>query len=245
MALPILETQTFELTLPSADVIVKFRPFLVKEEKILLQALESNEPKQISQSLKDIVKSCTFGQLDSENMPTFDLEYVFLQIRAKSVGEITKLRMLCPDDKTTYGEAEIDLSKVEVQVEETHTNNIIVDKDKNIGIIMKYPTIDSVDTSKNVKGMRTEQLFEMIASCMHEIYEGEKVHSVKDYSKEDLNKFLDGCSGEVFKNINLFFETMPMLKHEFELENPKTKVKNKIVLKGAQDFFVLPSLTTA
>ena len=112
MALPILETQTFELTLPSADVVVKFRPFLVKEEKILLQALESNEPKQISQSLKDIVKSCTFGQLDGENMPTFDLEYVFLQIRAKSVGEITKLRMLCPDDKTTYGEAEIDLSKV-------------------------------------------------------------------------------------------------------------------------------------
>ena len=245
MALPILETQTFELTLPSADVVVKFRPFLVKDEKILLQALESNEPKQISQSLKDIVKSCTFGQLDGENMPTFDLEYVFLQIRAKSVGEITKLRMLCPDDKTTYGEAEIDLSKVEVQVEETHTNNIIVDKDKNIGIIMKYPTIDSVDTSKNVKGMRTEQLFEMISSCMHEIYEGEKVHSVKDYSKEDLNNFLEGCNGDVFKKINEFFETMPMLKHEFELENPKTKVKNKIVLKGAQDFFVLPSLTTA
>ena len=245
MALPILETQTFELTLPSADVKVKFRPFLVKEEKILLQALESNEPKQISQALKDIVKSCTFGQLDGENMPTFDLEYVFLQIRAKSVGEVTKLRMLCPDDKTTYGEAEIDLSKVEVQVEETHTNNIIVDKDKNIGIIMKYPTIDSVDTSKNVKGMRTEQLFEMIASCMHEIYEGDNVHSVKDYSTQELNTFLEGCSGDVFKKINEFFETMPMLKHEFELENPKTKVKNKIVLKGAQDFFALPSLTTA
>ena len=245
MALPILETQTFELTLPSADIVVKFRPFLVKEEKILLQALESNEPKQISQALKDIVKSCTFGQIDGENMPTFDLEYVFLQIRAKSVGEITKLKMLCPDDKKTYGEVEIDLTKVEVQVDESHTNNIVVDKDKNIGIIMKYPTIDSVDTSKNVRGMRTEQLFEMIASCMHEIYEGEKVHSVKDYSTEDLHKFLENCNGDVFKKINEFFETMPMLKHELELENPKTKVKNKIVLKGAQDFFGLPSLTTA
>ena len=245
MALPVLETNTFELTLPSSDVKVKYRPFLVKEEKILLQALESNEPKQISQALKDIVKSCTFGQIDGENMPTFDLEYVFLQIRAKSVGEITKLKMLCPDDKKTYGEVEIDLTKVEVQVDESHTNNIVVDKDKNIGIIMKYPTIDSVDTSKNVRGMRTEQLFEMIASCMHEIYEGEKVHSVKDYSTEDLHKFLENCNGDVFKKINEFFETMPMLKHELELENPKTKVKNKIVLKGAQDFFGLPSLTTA
>jgi hypothetical protein len=245
MALPILETPTYELTLPSVDVKVKYRPFLVKEEKILLQALESNENNQIVQALKDIVNSCTFGQLNGENMPTFDLEYVFLQIRAKSVGEIAKLKLLCPDDKETYGEVEIDLSKVEVQVDEGHTNNIVVDKEKNVGIIMKYPTVDSVDTSKNVKGLKTEQLFDMITTCMHEIYEGEKVHNVNDYSKEDLHKFLEGLDKQSFDKINKFFETMPQLKHEFELENPKTKVKNKIVLKGAQDFFVLPSLTTA
>jgi len=244
MALPILETPTYELTLPSVDVKVKYRPFLVKEEKILLQALESNENNQIVQALKDIVNSCTFGQLNGENMPTFDLEYVFLQIRAKSVGEIAKLKLLCPDDKETYGEVEIDLSKVEVQVDEGHTNNIVVDKEKNVGIIMKYPTVDSVDTSKNVKGLKTEQLFDMITTCMHEIYEGEKVHNVNDYSKEDLHKFLEGLDKQSFDKINKFFETMPQLKHEFELENPKTKVKNKIVLKGAQDFFVLPSLTT-
>jgi hypothetical protein len=226
-------------------VKVKYRPFLVKEEKILLQALESNENNQIVQALKDIVNSCTFGQLNGENMPTFDLEYVFLQIRAKSVGEIAKLKLLCPDDKETYGEVEIDLSKVEVQVDEGHTNNIVVDKEKNVGIIMKYPTVDSVDTSKNVKGLKTEQLFDMITTCMHEIYEGEKVHNVNDYSKEDLHKFLEGLDKQSFDKINKFFETMPQLKHEFELENPKTKVKNKIVLKGAQDFFVLPSLTTA
>ena len=118
MALPILETPTYELTLPSIDTKVKYRPFLVKEEKILLQALESNENNQIVQALKDIVNSCTFGQLNGENMPTFDLEYVFLQIRAKSVGEIAKLKLLCPDDKETYGEIEIDLSKAEVQVDE-------------------------------------------------------------------------------------------------------------------------------
>ena len=245
MALPILETPTYELTLPSVDVKVKYRPFLVKEEKILLQALESNENNQIVQALKDIVNSCTFGQLNGENMPTFDLEYVFLQIRAKSVGEIAKLKLLCPDDKETYGEVEIDLSKVEVQVDEGHTNNIVVDKEKNVGIIMKYPTVDSVDTSKNVKGLKTEQLFDMITTCMHEIYEGEKVHNVNDYSKEDLHKFLEGLDKQSFDKINKFFETMPQLKHEFELENPKTKVKNKIVLKGAQDFFALPSLTTA
>ena len=245
MALPILETPTYELTLPSADIKVKFRPFLVKEEKILLQALESNENNQIVQALKDIVNACTFGQLNGENMPTFDLEYVFLQIRAKSVGEVTKLKMLCPDDKKTYGEVEIDLTKVNVQVDDDHTNNIVIDKEKNIGIIMKYPTIDSVDTTKNVKGMKTEQLFDMIATCMHEIYEGDKVHNVNDYTKEELHKFLEGVSGKTFEKINKFFESMPQLKQEFEIENPKTKVKSKIVLKGAQDFFVLPSLTTA
>ena len=245
MALPTLETPTYELTLPSADLKVKFRPFLVKEEKILLQAIESNENNQITQALKDIVNACTFGQLNGENMPTFDLEYVFLQIRAKSVGEVAKLKMLCPDDKKTYGEVEIDLTKVNVQVDDDHTNNIVIDEEKNIGIIMKYPTIDSVDTSKTLKGMRTEQLFDMIATCMHEIYEGDKVHSVKDYSKEELHKFLESVDGKTFEKINKFFESMPQLKHEFEIENPKTKVKSKIVLKGAQDFFVLPSLTTA
>ena len=245
MALPTLETPTYELTLPSADLKVKFRPFLVKEEKILLQAIESNENNQITQALKDIVNACTFGQLNGENMPTFDLEYVFLQIRAKSVGEVAKLKMLCPDDKKTYGEVEIDLTKVNVQVDDDHTNNIVIDEEKNIGIIMKYPTIDSVDTSKTLKGMRTEQLFDMIATCMHEIYEGDKVHNVKDYSKEELHKFLESVDGKTFEKINKFFESMPQLKHEFEIENPKTKVKSKIVLKGAQDFFVLPSLTTA
>ena len=237
MALPILETPTYELTLPSADIKVKFRPFLVKEEKILLQALESSENNQIVQALKDIVNACTFGQLNGENMPTFDLEYVFLQIRAKSVGEVTKLKMLCPDDKKTYGEVEIDLTKVNVQVDDDHTNNIVIDKEKNIGIIMKYPTIDSVDTTKNVKGMKTEQLFDMIATCMHEIYEGDKVHNVNDYTKEELHKFLEGVDGKTFEKINKFFESMPQLKHEFEIENPKTKVKSKITLSGLSDFF--------
>jgi len=244
MALPTIETPTYELTLPSADVQVKFRPFLVKEEKILLQALESGENKQISQALKDIVSACTFGQIDGGKIPTFDLEYIFLQIRSKSVGEVAKLKLLCPDDKKTYADVEIDLSKVEVQVDDTHTNNIVIDKDRNFGIIMKYPTIDSVEPETNLKNVRTEKLFEMIANCMHEIYDGETVHSMSDYSKEETNKFLESLDRKTFDKINVFFESMPQLKHELDIVNPKTKVTSKLVMKGAQDFFVLPSHMT-
>ena len=243
MALPILETATYELTLPSADVKVKYRPFLVKEEKVLLQALESNDDVEIKNAIKDIVSTCTFGQVDAGKLPTFDLEYVFLQIRSKSVGEVTNIRLRCPDDKETYVTKEVDLSKVEVQVDDAHTNEIQVN-DK-VKIIMKYPTIDTVDPKLNIKGMRTQQVFDMIAGCIHSIYDGEKQHSTSDYSKEELDKFLESLDRKSFDKLNKFFETMPQLRHEIEIENPKTKVKSKIVLKGAQDFFVLPSLTTA
>jgi hypothetical protein len=244
MALPILETATYELTLPSADIVVKYRPFLVKEEKVLLQALESGDDDEIKNAIKDIVSTCTFNQLDASLLPTFDLEYVFLQIRSKSVGEIANIRLKCPDDNETYVTKDIDLSKVEVQVDEKHTNNIVIDEVKKIGMIMKYPTIDTVDPKKNVKGMRTEQVFDMIAGCVHSIYEGDKNHSVSDYTKEDLHKFIESLDRKSFDKLNSFFDTMPQLQHEVEIENPETKVKSKIVLKGAQDFFVLPSLTT-
>jgi len=243
MALPILETATYELTLPSADVVVKYRPFLVKEEKVLLQALESNDDVEIKNAIKDIVSTCTFGQIDASKLPTFDLEYVFLQVRSKSVGEIANIRLLCPDDKETYVTKEIDLSKVEVQVDDEHTNEIKI-SDK-IKMIMKYPTIDTVDPKTNVKGMKTQQVFDMITGCIHSIIDGEKEHFVKDYTKDELNKFIESLDRKSFDNLNKFFETMPQLRHEIEVENPKTKVKSKIVLKGAQDFFVLPSLTTA
>jgi hypothetical protein len=244
MALPILETATFELTLPSKDVKVKFRPFLVKEEKILLQALESGSNKEMTEALKSIVHTCTFGNLDINTLPTFDVEYVFLQIRAKSVGEITKLRLLCPDDKTTYGEVEVDLSKVEVHVDEDHTNNIVVDEKKKIGLIMSYPTINSVDPENVGKtGLKTKQMFDMLANTVHQVYEGDKIQSAGDYTKDELNKFLESLDSKAFKKINEFFDTMPRLKQDIELENPKTKVKSKLTLAGLSDFFVSPSLT--
>ena len=175
MALPVLETNTFELTLPSSDVKVKYRPFLVKEEKILLQAMESQEQKQIVQALKDIVSVCTYGQLNVDELPTFDLEYVFLQIRSKSVGEVAKLKVLCPDTKKDYAEVEVDLSTVDVQVDDEHNNKIMVDEDKKIGVLMKYPTINSVDpTIDYSKGADTKTLFGVIADGVYQIFEGEK-----------------------------------------------------------------------
>jgi len=237
MALPVLETGTFELTLPSSDVKVKYRPFLVKEEKILLQAMESQEQKQIVQALKDIVNVCTYGQLNVDELPTFDLEYVFLQIRSKSVGEVSKLKVLCPDTKKDYAEVEVDLSQVDVHVDDEHTNKIMVDEAKQIGVLMKYPTLASVDPTKDYSKGETKALFNVIGEGIYQIFEGEKVHMAKDYSKEELNTFVESLDSKSFKKIQRFYETMPKLMHEIEVENPKTKVKSKITLSGLSDFF--------
>ena len=238
MALPVLETNTYELTLPSSDVKVKFRPFLVKEEKILLQALESQKQKEIIQALKDIVNVCTYGQLNVDELPTFDLEYVFLQIRSKSVGEVAKLKVLCPDTKKDYAEVEVDLSTVDVHVDEEHNNKIMIDEDKNIGVLLKYPTINSVDPTKDYsKGADTKTLFKVISDGIYQIFEGEQMHMAKDYTREELDKFVESLDSKSFKKIQRFYETMPKLRHELEVENPKTKVKSKVTLEGLSDFF--------
>ena len=243
MALPILDTATYELTLPSSDVQVKYRPFLVKEEKILLLALESNDGKQIKKALKEIVHACTFGTINVEAVPTFDLEYIFLNIRAKSVGEVAKLKLLCPDDKETYANIELDLSKVEVQVDDEHTNEIqVTDK---IKMLMQYPTINSFDVNTDPTKMKTDDLFKMIAGSIYEIYDGETVHKATDYSNEDMNQFIESLTSDQFAKIQKFFNTMPRLQHEVEVVNPKTQVKSKVMLQGLQSFFVSPSHMTA
>jgi len=242
MALPILDTATYELTLPSSDVKVKFRPFLVKEEKILLMAMESEDTKEITKALKEIVHACTFGSINVTALPTFDLEYIFLHVRAKSVGEVAKLRLLCPDDKKTYVNVEVDLSKVEVQVDDNHSN--VIQVNDKIKIIMKYPTIDMFDADLDAKSMKTKQLFDVVAGSIYEIYDGETVHKGSDYSKEEINKFIESLTSDSFNKIHDFFNTMPQLRHEVEVENPKTKVKSKVMLAGLQSFFVSPSHTT-
>ena len=243
MALPILETATYELTLPSSDVQVKYRPFLVKEEKILLLAMESANAGEMTKALKEIVHACTFGGINVDMLPTFDLEYIFLNIRAKSVGEIAKLKLLCPDDKETYASVELDLSKVEVQVDEDHTNEIQIN-DK-IKMLMKYPTIGSFDARIDSTNLKTSELFDVIAGSVYEIYDGETVHKASDYTKKEMNAFLESLTSEHFQKVQKFFSSMPRLEHEVEVTNPKTKVTSKVVLKGLQSFFVSPSHMTA
>lgn len=238
MTLPKLETATYELTLPSTDVTIKYRPFLVKEEKILLQALESGNEKEMVSATKDIVTACTFGTVNVDDLPTFDIEYIFLNVRAKSVGEVSTIKVLCPDDKTSYGTVDVDLTQVNVQVDDDHTNNILLDEEKKLGLIMKYPTINTADPTQNVKGMRTEQLFNIISRIIYQIYEGEKTYNASDYTEKELNEFIESLTPDNFLKIQKFLNTMPRLRHEVEVENPNTKVKSKIVLEGLQNFFV-------
>ena len=242
MALPILETASYELTLPSIDQKIKYRPFLVKEEKVLLMAMESGDNKQITEALKQIVRACTFESFNVEALPTFDLEYIFLNIRAKSVGEVAKINILCPDDKKTYAKVEVDLTKVDVQVDDEHTNEISIND--NVKLIMKYPTIGTVDPTEDAEGMKTKQLFDVIANSIHEVWDGETVHKASDYKREELMAFIESMSTKNFEDLQKFFTTMPKLQHECEVENPKTGVKSKVKLQGLTDFFVSASPMT-
>ena len=204
--------------------------------------MESENAAEITKALKEIVHTCTFGSINVDALPTFDLEYIFLNIRAKSVGEVAKLKLLCPDDKETYANVELDLSKVEVQVDDKHSNEIQIN-DK-IKMVMKYPTINSFDPTVDATKLKTEQLFDIIADTVYEIYDGETVHKGSDYSKEELNTFIESLTSDHFAKVQKFFTTMPRLAHVVEVENPKTKVKSKVTLSGLNDFFVSPSLTT-
>ena len=236
MALPKLTTPTYELEIPSTDEKIKYRPFLVKEEKILMMAMESKSESDITQAVKDIVSECTFNKVDISNMPMFDVEYIFLQIRSKSVGEVSKLKLLCPDDKKTYADVELDLNEVKVQVGDDHTNKIELTKD--MGMIMTYPTIDSFRDS-GIRDINASNMLEVISGCIMQIYEeeGKKVYDPKDQTKKELTDFIEQLSTKQFKDVQKFFETMPKLKHEIKLKNPKTKKESKITLTGLNDFF--------
>ena len=236
MALPKLNTPTYELEMPSTDEKIQFRPFLVKEEKILLMAMETEKNQDIIRAVKDIVSECTFNKVDFSNVPMFDTEYVFLQIRSKSVGEVSKLRLLCPDDKKTYADVEVNLPDVKVQVEEGHTNKIELGND--MGIIMTYPTIDTF-IGNNITAVTADNMLDIVGSCVLQIYEekGEKVYEAKDQTKKELSEFLEQLQTIHFRKLQNFFETMPRLKHTIKLKNPKTKKVSEVTLNGLNDFF--------
>jgi hypothetical protein len=236
MALPKLITPTYELEIPSTDEKIKYRPFLVKEEKILMMAMESKKSADIVQAVKDIVSECTFNKINIDHVPMFDVEYIFLQIRSKSVGEVSKLRLLCPDDKKTYAECEVNLNEVEVQVGDDHTNKI--ELGNGMGMIMKYPTIDSFKES-GIQDINAGNMLDVIGSCVLQIYEeeGKKTYDSKDQTKKELIEFIEQLNTKQFKDVQSFFDTMPKLKHEITIKNPKTKKESKVTLTGLNDFF--------
>ena len=233
MALPKLNTSTYELELPSNGETIKYRPFLVKEQKILMIAQESEDDKQIQNAFAQIINECTFGELDPYIMPMFDLEYVFLQLRSRSVGEKVKLKLICPDDNKTEVQVEVDLKDINVQMTADHTNVVTLTKD--ISMIMKYPSLSDMD-GFDPQG-RIHSLFEMIKRCILEIRDGKTIHNKVDISDKELDKFIDSMSTENFKELSNFFETMPKLRHIFKVTNPKTKKKSEIPVEGLQSFF--------
>ena len=236
MALPQINTPTYELVVPSTDEKIKYRPFLVKEEKILLIAMEAQEQSGILNAVKDIVKSCTFDKFDVRKAPIFDIEYIFLNIRAKSVGEVSTVNLRCPDDNETFVQTEIDLTKVDVQITEGHTNKIELTDE--MGMIMTYPTLDSFTDSTTI--INASNMLDVIASCVAQIYDkkGEDVYDAKDSTKQEIVDFLESLNSKQFLEIQKFFDTMPKLTHTVSIENPETKVKSDITLTGLNDFFV-------
>ena len=238
MPLPKIATPTYELELPSSGKTIKYRPFLVKEEKVLVIAMESEDTKQITNAIKAVLKSCVQTKgIKIETLPTFDIEYLFLNIRGKSVGEELEVNIICPDDGETSVPVMIGLDEIQVEKSDDHSPQIKLDA--NLMMEMKYPSLD--EFIKNNFDFNEEnqmdQSFQLIASCIVKIYSEEEVWATADCTKKEVNEFLESMNSSQFKLIEKFFETMPKLQHTIEVTNPKTKVKSEVVLEGLASFF--------
>ena len=238
MPLPTISTPIYQLELPSTKEIIDYRPFLVKEEKLLVLALESEDTKQITTAIKQVIKGCikTKG-IKVETLPTFDIEFLFLNIRGKSVGEDLEVNIICPDDNKTEVPVTIALDEIEVQRDDNHTNKIKVDD--SIMMEMKYPSLDQFIKNNfdfNDKNMM-DQSFDLIATCIDKIYTEEEVWAAADCTKKEMKDFLEQMNSNQFKEIESFFETMPKLSHSVSVTNPNTKVKSEVVLEGLASFF--------
>jgi hypothetical protein len=238
MPLPKIVTPTYELELPSSGQTIKYRPFLVKEEKVLVLAMESEDTKQITNAIKAVLKSCVQTKgIKVEQLPTFDIEYLFLNIRGKSVGETLEVNIICPDDGETTVTVDINLDEIEVEKSDDHSNKIKLDA--NLMMEMKYPSLDQF--IKNNFDFKEEnqmdQSFQLIATCIDKIYSEEEVWATADCTKKEVNEFLESMNSSQFKEIEKFFETMPKLQHTVEVTNPKTKVKSEVLLEGLASFF--------
>ena len=233
MALPKLNNANYELTLPSTREKLKYRPFLVKEQKALMIAQESEDNKLIENTFAQILTDCVLDEIDPYKLPMFDIEFIFLRIRGKSVGEKVQLNLLCPDDNETRVDVEINLEEVDVQMPVDHNN--VVELTEDIKLVMKYPCLTDM-TNFDEEG-QVQSMFDMIKSCVHEVHDGETVHHRIDMSENDLENFIDSMSTDNFENLSNFFETMPKLIHVIEVTNPVTKKKNEIPIEGLSSFF--------
>ena len=238
MPLPKIATPTYELELPSTGQSIKYRPFLVKEEKVLVIALESEDNKQITNAIKTVLRNCILSKgVKVEDLPTFDIEYLFLNIRGKAVGEDIEVNIICPDDEKTQVPVTIALDDIEVQKEDSHSNKIKVDE--SIMMEMKYPSLEQFIKNNfdfNDKNAM-DQSFDLIATCIDKIYTEDEVWAAADCTKKEMKDFLEQMNSNQFKEIESFFETMPKLSHTISVTNPKTKVKSDVVLEGLASFF--------
>jgi len=238
MVLPRISTPTYELELPSTGQTIKYRPFLVKEEKLLVLALESEDTKQITTAIKTVIKNCieTKG-IKVEALPTFDIEYLFLNIRGKSVGEEIEVNLICPDDETTTVPVKINVDDIKVQKNPDHNKQIKVDD--SIMMEMKYPSLDQfIKSNFDLSADNTmDQSFDLIASCIDKIYTEDEVWASADVSKKEILEFLEQMNSTQFKDIEKFFETMPKLSHKIKVKNPVTEVESEVVLEGLASFF--------
>lgn len=230
MALPKLTTPTYELDLPSTGEKIKYRPFLVKEQKLLMMAQESRDEKQISEMIQQLIGACTFGKVDAIVSPIFDVEYVFLQLRIRSVGAKIEMNVTCPDDETTEVPVSINLEEVNVLNDEKHTN--IVDVTDTIKMVMKYPQLSDMQSMKNT----TENIFKLLMQCITEVRDGDTIHNRADISDKELAEFVDSFNTDQLQNLMRFFETMPKVRHIVNVTNPNTKVTSEVVLEGMDSF---------
>tara|TARA_Y100001970_G_scaffold191879_1_gene233223 strand:- start:3106 stop:3825 length:720 start_codon:yes stop_codon:yes gene_type:complete len=238
MPLPKIATPTYELELPSTGQSINYRPFLVKEEKLLVLALETEDTKQITTAIKNVLKNCVLTKgIKVDQLPTFDIEFLFLNIRGKSVGEEIEVNIVCPDDEETQVPITIDLDDIKVQRTDNHTNQIKLDKD--LMMELKYPSLEQFIKNNfdfnDANAM--DQSFDLIATCIDKIYTADEVWAAADCTKKEIKEFLEQMNSSQFKEIETFFETMPKLSHTVKVTNPKTKVKNDVVLEGLASFF--------
>ena len=232
MALPRIDTPTYQTNLPSTGQEVQFRPFLVKEQKVIMMAEESQDQNSMASAMVHLVGSCTFNKIDIAHAPTFDVEYLFMKIRAKSVGETIDVNIICPDDGVTTTPVRIKIDDIKIDKLENHTN--VLDITDTIKVYLRYPCISDIGSFDNLE--TTEGMFKILYRCINEIHYGDDVFNRVDISDKDIEEFVEQLTTEQFQNMTRFFDTMPKLRHVVEVTNPKTNVKSEVVLEGLQSF---------